>query len=130
MDTEFPPPRPITLEITSDIEPVKCSGTYRVTVGGFILAFDMGEDKYTVDHAAERTVFCCAGKNQSYTLTLADEETRMRLDTVFGAVEYAVRTCASEAEYSDAGLRMNLNYTLLSGGEVAAERSIILRGIF
>ena len=102
MDTEFPPPRPITLEITSDIEPVKCSGTYRVTVGGFILDFDMGEDKYTIDHAAERTVFCCTGKNQSYTLTLADEETRMRLDTVFGAVEYSVLQAERDIRYADA----------------------------
>ena len=129
MDTEFPPPRPITIEISSDTEPVKCGGTYRRTVGGFVLEFDTGEDRYTVDHAAERTVFCCAGKHQSYTLTLAPYDTDMRIDTVFGSIDYKVKTHARKAELSDAGVGMELDYTLLADGQTV-RRSVILRGNF
>lgn len=128
MDTEFPPPRPIDIEISSDTEPVKCIGAYRAAPQGFVLEFDIGQDRYTVEHTDARTVFCCVGKNQSYTLTLCDKETQMRLDTVYGALDYAVVTETRKVEYADNGINMELGYNLIADGEVVAARNIRLKG--
>lgn len=121
-DSNRTTPESVDVLITSDLEPVKCSGTYREATGGFVLKFDIGNDGYTVEHCDECTCFACDGM-QTYRVELKDAATETTLATPFGDIRFGVATKTHTVEHTADGLRINLVYSLESDG-VAADRAV------
>ena len=118
--------KPVSITVATDTEPVTVDGFYSDTADGFTVEFELGEDRFTVEHGENRTTVKAKGL-MSYDITLCEENTSTMLSTPFGMVKFDVKTELRRAEEKDGVLRLMLFYVLHADGVGDMPRSVDLR---
>ena len=131
MDTDIhrSTPIPATVTISSDNEPVETRGFFCELVGGFVLEFGIGGDKYTITHMGEETTFECVGV-QAYSIVLRKEVYRSMLKTPFGDLPFSVRDSAFSAVTTDDAISLDIGYVLSIDGAADDVRKIRIAARF
>ncbi len=102
---------PISVTVTTELEPVTADGIFRRTDGGFCVMFSAGNVQYILTHSAEITDLKTVG-DQSYEIVLRDKPTHTTVLTPFGSIGLKVTPVARTVTELDGGLDINLQYTL------------------
>lgn len=102
---------PISVTVTTDLEPVVADGFLRRTVGGFCVMFFSGNVEYIITHDMDKTVLKTVGE-QSYELVLGSAPTHTTILTPFGSLGLTVRPKVRTVTETNDGINISLKYAL------------------
>lgn len=121
--------RAVTVTVSTEQEPTSVAGKYRETDGGFVLEFDIGDDKFAVIHTDNATELHATGV-MNYDITLSDEPTSTLLATPFGKVKFKVTTAERRVQHAEGGFCVRLGYILHADGVGDMARAVDITAKF
>ncbi len=129
METDIPPSCcvPVTVKVSSELEPVECKGDFLRIDDGFILTFSIGENKFSVTVMGQTVVLKATGL-LSYELNFAAAGDVV-FSTPYGDMSYRFTPVNRTADVNGEGAQVSLVYVLEADGS-RTERSVCVSARF